>query len=202
MKVYRITSDRSSVPLAEIRESNGQIEFIVDNTNGSLPKAVGGKYEKLLQMVNESSHLSMHEPQEATAHLLRYVLSNGDVVEITTDGKTAVLNGRLLIQEEKNALFQAIKTGQLSIARKADLAAPQPVLPAMQSFPKPTQKSNQQLILSVMEERAKEEQKKKRDSSVDFDHSIESANYKDQEDPEWAKQFMYIMKYGATRGRK
>ena len=202
MRVYRIISDRSKVPLAEVREEGGRVDFIVDNTRGSLPKVVGGKFDKLVQIVRSSSHLSLMEPQEATTHLLRYVLTNGDVVEITTDGKTAVLNGRLLSPEERNALFSAIKNGELGIARKADLAAPHPVLPPLQSFTKPSTGDFGDKIREVMMKRMENEQKKKADSSVDYDHSIEESDYRGLEDPNWTKQFMYYLKYGAARGQR
>ena len=86
MKVYVLKSDYSDVPLAEVRESGGIIDFVVDNTEGKLPARVGKSMQALQQYVNGSSHMRLEGATKATVNLLRYVMTNGDVVEITSDG--------------------------------------------------------------------------------------------------------------------
>ena len=96
MRVLIVKSTSASAPLAEIRTDGRVLDFIVDNTDGALPEATQGSYERLISMVRRSSHMVIEEPQTPVAHLLRYVMNNGDVVEITTEGKTCLLNGKLL----------------------------------------------------------------------------------------------------------
>lgn len=204
MKVFIIKSSTSSVPLAEVRVVGQTVDFTVDNTKGTLPKSVGKDFAKLSAMMANSSHLTMEEPQEATAHLLTYILTNGDTVEITTDGKTAILNGKLLADEEKNSLFAAIKSGQIKISQKADIANPVPVLPSMH-IPKDLKpesvKSIDQETLAGIQKLNAEKKKKESLSGPDYDYSIEEADYRGDEDPEWTKAFMYRLKHGDKNGR-
>jgi len=204
LKTYVIRSSTSSVPLAEIRTSNGIIDWIVDNTKGTLPHSVGKDFAKLQAMCANSSHLTMEEPQEATAQLLTYILTNGDTVEITTDGKTAILNGKLLAEEEKNSLFAAIKAGQVKISQKADLANPVPVLPTMhiQRELKPESiRSIDQETMNELKRLQAEQQKQEELSDEKYDHAIENSDLRGDEDPEWTKSFLYRLKYGDKNGR-
>lgn len=129
MKVYVVKSLTSTTPLAEVRTDGNKVEFVVDNTDGKLPAMVGDSFEKLKAYVSKTSNLDLEEPKAATAHIFRYLMDNGDVVEITTDGRTAILNGRLLAEAEKNALFGAIRSGEIKVSRRADTAAPIPIIP-------------------------------------------------------------------------
>ena len=204
LKVYVIKTSTSEAPLAEIATDGHIIDWRVDNTKGTLPKSVGKDFAKLSAMCAGSSHLTMEEPKEATAQLLTYILTNGDTVEITTDGKTAILNGKLLAEEEKNSLFAAIKTGQIKISQKADLANPVPVLPSMHIDPelKPESvKSVDQEVLAGIQKLNKEKKMKHDLSDSDYDYSIEEADYRGNEDPEWTKALMYRLKHGDKNGR-
>ena len=92
MQIYVVKSHVSSTPLAEVRTDGRRCEFLVDNTNGKLPKACANSFERLKQIVGTSSHLTLESAKNATIGLLRYIMTNGDIVEMTTDGKTALLN--------------------------------------------------------------------------------------------------------------
>lgn len=200
MKVYLIKSKTSAVPLAEVRTDGTQVEFIVDNTGGELPTTVGKSLAKLQQMVEHSSHLEMTEPEVATSHLLRYVLNNGDVVEITTDGTTVMVNGTLLDEQQKVALFNAIKIGKLSVTRRADISNPVPVMPSPQMAPPkmtklPTIHMNRDLIHATAKHRELEHAMAKR-GKVFNDLQIENANYSGDEAPDFTKKIWYALKYG------
>ena len=127
MKIYRLISDLTDIPLLEVRTDGNRIEVIVDNSNGKIPSEIGNTLQSLEDYANKSSHLSLEEPEEPTAHLLRYVLENGDVAEVTTDGKTCMLNGKLLTRAEKAAFFDALTSGKAKVARKADIQNPIPI---------------------------------------------------------------------------
>lgn len=103
MKIYQITSDTTKIPLAEIRTDGNAVHFIVDNTDGMLPADVKNSFERLKQIVKTSHHLKIQEPELPTTNLLRYVLSDGNVVEITTDGKTCMLNGKIIDDKQKKS---------------------------------------------------------------------------------------------------
>lgn len=207
MKVYVVTSNTSSVPLAEIREANDRIEFTVDNTDGKLPAMAGGSFAKLKDYVSKSSNLRMESPTEPTAHLLRYLLDNGDVAEITTDGRTCLLNGKLLEEAEKNTLFAAIRSGELKVARKADLATPISVLPARkqreESFKLKQKNTYNPAIMKIAKQQADEIAKMQAQASVANDDMIEKMDLSDldtEDDRAMTRTMLYYLKYGKFKG--
>jgi hypothetical protein len=155
MKVYRIVSKHSEIPLAEIRaDDHGSIEWTVDNTNGKLPSEAGDNLASISKYVEANKHMDFAEDDKSAAQLLRYVLENGDVAEVTTDGASCVLNGKILSQEEKAAFFDAITQGTIKVARKADVMRPIPV-PATKPLeykPVETPKLNPSLLAAYRQE--------------------------------------------------
>ena len=201
MRVITVKSNLSTLPLAEIRTDDNTVEFLVDNTQGQISGEVGASYAKLLEYVDQSSHLTLEEPTEPTTHLLRYILSNGDVVEITTDGKTALINGKLLSAEQQQALFGAIRSGQVSVSVKADPSKPVPVLPTPKQEVKverPDQKEALGTFKSVLLGR-QEKMAMAAKGSAEYDAEIENADYSNDPEPEAVKNFWYALKYGSRK---
>ena len=203
MKIYYITSDYHKAPLAEVSTDGRHVQFLFDSTNGKLPKTVGGKFDRLKEIINKSSHMKMSEPRDTIVGLLRYVLENGDVVEITTDGRSALLNGKLLGEHEKNALMQAVANGGIKIERRADLNNPVPILPTPRSMvkPKPTPQISREYLKALLESHKKTNEKSYLDSS-DHDSRIESMDFSQSDDPGFGKSLMYQLKYGKAKGGK
>lgn len=171
------------------------VDVYVDNTNGKLSKIK--TMEQLTRYVKSSSVLSLIQDSEPTVNLLRYVMDNGDVVEITTDGHTAILNGNLLSSEEKQALFNAIKSGEIKVARKADMSAPVPVFPdekrpEVQAI-KPTVSQD---MLDAVDKFQSKITRLRNLSTKSYDHEIESGDYSGAEDPAYVKRMLYLMRYG------
>jgi hypothetical protein len=204
MKVIVITSDHSEVPLAELRTDGTLLDFVVDNTNGQLPKMFQNNYQRMVDVVRKSSHMKISQPDHATVNLLRYVMDNGDSVEITSDGHTVVLNGKLLDQDEKDALFNAVKRGELKVARKTDIQQAIPVLPSSQ--PSEQMKPiNTKLSSSIMQSIQSDQDKREeaqRMSDSSHDEEIENADLHGAEDKEWVKQMMYWLKYDNGDSRR
>lgn len=205
MKIYVITSTYSEIPLAEIRTDGKNIDWVIDNTEGHLPQMANGSLIRLKRAVHRSSHLAMNQPTEQTTAILRYSLTNGDVVEITTDGKTAILNGEILQPTEKRALMGLLGSGKLQVKQKADLSRPIPVLPqrynresAVKSKPP---EISEEYIKAYKKEREKEKRKEKNDS-VYYDSKIEQIDFSDQPYPEQSKNLFYLLKYGYAKGRR
>jgi hypothetical protein len=197
MKVFVVKSDYSEVPLVEVREEGGIIDFVVDNTSGRIPAKVGRSYQQLLQYVGKSSHLSIEEPKKATVNLLRYVMSNGDVVELTSDGHTCVLNGQLLSQEEKDALFDSFRRGEIKVARKTDVQEALPVLPSNRLQPRREMKHeiNPQ-VMDMIENDQRTKDKERMMASRQYDSEIDDAPLHEAEDKDWVKDFFRYLKYG------
>jgi len=197
MKVVVIKSDYSEIPLAEIRTDGDALDFVVDNTNGQLPKLFQNSYPKMQQVVGNSSHLTMSEPTKATVNLLRYVMDNGDVVEITSDGHTVILNGHLLPQEEKDALFNAFTRGEIKVARKTDVQQALPVVPANPppDFHSPKAKINDTVLGMVEKDQQKHDDDREM-ASREYDPAIDEANLSGAEDQDWTKELMRWLKYG------
>lgn len=207
VQVYVITSSASSTPLAEIRTDGAKVEFLVDNTEGKLSQMVGNSFMRLKQIVEKSSHLKLEQPSEPVAHLLRYVMSNGDIVEITTDGKTVLLNGDLLNEDEKSAFFEALKGGEITVAHKADVGKPIPVMPKINQssqaikveMPEPG-KINPELMRGLNDQAAKNQQNLQ-SGNQNYDKNIEKADTSATDDPEFFKYLAYNLKYGSYRGK-
>jgi hypothetical protein len=200
MKIFVIKSDHSEVPLAEVRTDGQRLEFVVDNTNGKLPAMFNNQYSRMMQIVTQSSHMQIESPKKATVNLLRYLMTNGDVVEITSDGHTVILNGNLLSQEEKDALFVAFQRGDIKVARQTPISQAVPVLPTKpkveQSREKP--KYDPSVMRQIAASQAKEAQAKEM-SGPDYDHEIEEADLSGAEDLQWTKSLMYWLKHGVQK---
>lgn len=202
MKIYIIKSTQSKVPLAEIRVEGDQIEFIVDNSNGAVPKMANNSFKELSRKVSASSHLSLEEPTKSSITMFRYILSNGDVAEISSDGHTCILNGKILEPEEKDALFAAIKRGEISVNRKADGIQQYPIMPSI----KPTEKKQQKNFISKAAlDNIRKEQKQAIEagklSTPEYDYEIESGDYRGAESPNYVKRILYKLKYGTSPRR-
>lgn len=204
VKVLTVTSEYSPVPLAEIRTDGHKLEFIVDNTNGELPRITQLSYPVLLKVIETSSHLRVHEPTTATVSLLRYVLDNGDVVEVTNDGKTALVNGRLLSYQEKEALFAAIKNKELNVTRRADMANAVPVMPSEPKHREVPRSSPgiQPGDLQAMQTEQKKKKEKDSQNSARYDSDIEKTDPDNGAglEPDFGKKLLYLLKYGTGKG--
>ena len=197
MKVVVIKSDYSEIPLAEIRTDGDALDFVVDNTKGQLPKLFQNSYPKMQQVIGNSSHMTMSEPTKATVNLLRYVMDNGDVVEITSDGHTVILNGHLLPQEEKDALFNAFTRGEIKVARKTDVQQALPVVPSNPptGFSEPKGKMNPTVLGMVEDDQDKKDTAREM-ATREYDPAIDDAHLSDAEDADWTKELMRWLKWG------
>lgn len=198
IKIVVIKSDHSEVPLAEIRTDGRVLDFVVDNTDGQLPELFQNSYERMQQVVGKSSHMQMETPKKQTVNLLRYVMNNGDVVEITTDGHTCLLNGDMIDEDTKNALFAAVKRGEIKVSRKTDIQQALPIMPT----PEPPQEAapvktgiNPELRDTIKKEQA-EADKNKQMATRQYDAEIENAQLHEAEDADWTRKMMYWLKYG------
>lgn len=212
LKTYKIVSSHDSVPLAQIRTDGQVVEFIVDNTNGSLPSQLKSMDERkstmmpnLQKIVSGAYHLKLEEDDSFVPQVMRYILENGDVAEITTDGLTAALNGELLTDDEKRALFDAIKRGEIKVAKDENtngqpVPAGTPAMPIKPSAPEKKPLVSREFIqglAKVHEEQAKQKSK----ASANHDPDIENMEFSDEvADKGFAKNLAYILKYGKPKG--
>lgn len=198
MQLFVITSDHSKIPLAELRTDGKNIDWIIDNSNGKLSRMAQGNFQILSSIIDKSSHMKLAHPTEATVGLLRYSLENGDIIEITTDGKTAMLNGSIIAPEEKNALMGLIQSGKIKVKGKANIAAPLPIrnMPKQSKAKyKPTKKETDQAEAEREKIRKSIADKASRGSSK-WDDAIEKVDFSDSHCPDLGRQLLYLMKYG------
>ena len=104
-------------PVAEIRTDGHVIEIIEDHTGGKIAKDLRGSYDRLVKLVQKSSHLTANVQGELKEKMKRFELDTGDIVEVTEDGKTALLNGALVPDLLKSLLFDALNEGKISTNR-------------------------------------------------------------------------------------
>lgn len=200
MRVYQIKSTLSPAVLAEIRVEGDSMEFIVDNTEGVLPRQASGSFKALKSIVDRSSHMEMVSPDAPAAHLVRYTLSSGDVAEITTDGLTCIVNGKILSESEKLALFNAIRSKKISVARRDTIERPVPVPPAKDErleLPKKKPAIDPSMVAEIQAHFDKLDQWDKI-ASKDYDPHIENTKFEEwsPENRRFMRKLMYAMKYG------
>lgn len=197
INLWVIKSLHSSTPLAEIREDGTNIDWILDNTNGKLPQVAGGDFAKLKSVIDKSSHMTMTEPDFATVGILRYSLENSDIVEITTDGKTALLNGKIMPEEEKIGLMSAISSGKIKVKNKANLEKPMQVFPKRKAYkvPEKPQTIKKESLEAIQKHL---DAKKSKDELNDRNHDseINAVDFSGDEYPGRGKQLLYLLKYG------
>jgi hypothetical protein len=198
IKIVKIVSDMSAVPIAEVRTDGEQIEFIVDNTNGELPHTVGRSFSKLQNFIANSSHLRAEESKEATAHFVRYLMNNGEVIEMTTDQKTILVNGVLLDEPQKNALFQMLNSGTIKIVSSSDETKPIPVPSVPNTKKLEPIREPREVIHYKSEEKKRLEALQKR-ATPKYDPEIEHSDYSSVDNPEFTKKLWYFLKYGDRR---
>lgn len=199
MKIYIIKSGYHDEILGEVRTDGTNLDWTVDNTNGQLPKSAP-TLERLKQICSKSSHMHMEDPGDQKVGLLRYTLQNGDIVEITSDGKSATLNGKMLDEAHKKALLTAISNGGIKVAHRADTRQSIPILPEVRTR-KPVEgkpEINKEFVKAAIANNEKAKQSAKRDNST-HDSRIEKMDF-GKEDPEMGKSMMYFLKYGVGKG--
>lgn len=201
MKIYNIYSGYHDKILASVYTDGTNLEWVVDNTGGKLPKSVPN-LQRLQAMCSGSSHMHMEEPASSGIGLLRYVMENGDIVEVTSDGTSAMLNGRLLDDQHKSALLQAIANGGVRVAQRADTRNPMPILPTPKQSKLPGRKSGVSPEFIEAGTKANQTQSKRdaRDNS-EYDARIEKMDF-GQNEPEIGKSLMYHLKYGVGKGER
>lgn len=101
-------------PLAEIRTDGHILEIIQDYTGGKITKDLKGSYERLQKLIRKTSHLTVSITDDLKLQLQKFHLDTGDVIEVTQDGKTALLNGALVPDLLKGLLFDALNEGKVS----------------------------------------------------------------------------------------
>jgi hypothetical protein len=121
VKVYLLKS--GAKVLAEVRTDGSGYELFNDSTDGRVDRMARGSFKRLLEAVGRSSYLSLSLKRDQLPGILRYRLDTGDIIEMTTDGCTAVRNGQLLSQQEKDALLREIAYGRVTVVDKQDVAA-------------------------------------------------------------------------------
>lgn len=196
MELYVIKSMYSKMPLAEIRTDGKNIDWIMDNTNGKLAATAKGDFVRLKNAVDKSHHLEMTAPDKNTLGILRYSLENGDIVEMTTDGKTALLNGKLMSEAEKAGLMSAIASGKVKVKNKADIGSPLPIAPKIiPENEKPSEKMDDGIHKAIKKMHKKREAVNYGDSRY-RDQRIDSMDFSETECPEMGRQLLYLLKYG------
>lgn len=198
METLKLISANSEHALGEVRTDKRLVDWVVDNTDGKLTAKIK-TYQQLLSYVKSATYLKLEPSRDATPNLLRYVLDNGDVVEITTDQKTVILNNELLDEPSKRALMQAIVNKDLQVSVKADPSKPVQVMPKIQTIapesrPKGSMTEDMEKAVNMLQSQSTEARKQ---NSKNYDYDIETGDYRGAEDPQYAKQMLYNLKYGA-----
>lgn len=202
LETYILTSDYSAKPLAAMRVVGDKYEILEDNSDGQVERLARGSFRRLCLAVDKSSHLKLAKDDRPVPQYHRYMLNNGDVAEITTDGLTVLLNGELLNEEEKQTLLNMLASNQLTVRHGRDDQQAHTVMPKIKAAPKEEKPLTSRLNPGLMDGiRADRNAQKLLDdqSSVHYDPRIENAEF-DTLDPSFTKTLAYGLKYGKFKG--
>lgn len=201
LETYILTSDYGSKPLAAIRVVGDKYELTLDNTMGKVDRLGQGSFSRLRTSVEKSSHMHLTEDDTPVPQYHRYLLNNGDVVEITADGKTAVLNGELLAEDAKNQLLDMLATNQIEVQHGRD-DQPMTALPIVRQQKRKVVRNARKMdngLLGGIEERRMEQDRVAKRCSIQYDPILEDAQFSTL-DPEFTKTLGYGLKYNAFKG--
>jgi hypothetical protein len=201
LETYILTSDYSDKPLAAIRAVGPRYEIMEDNTDGQIDRLAQGDFNRLRQVVAKSSHLRLTADDRPIPQYQRYLLNNGDVVEITTDGQTVLLNGELLGENEKANLLNLLATNQLIVhhGRHEQALTAMPKIKTKPQQAAPPQPNLDPGLMEGIDIKKAEVDKKTKRASNHYDPFLEDADFNTL-DPAFTKQLGYGLKYGKFKG--
>lgn len=193
-----LRSKYSEKPLAQIIVSGNKFDVTVDNSGGTLDR-FDHDLSALQSYVSGSSHLTLEQTTDAIPTFLRFLLNTGDVLEVTEDGRVALLNGEFLSPEEQLHLAAQIQSGAVQAKGEASKyqAVPQP--PKFAPPPQIVPDSSRWIYLATgkAEARQKKRQEQDEQSSKYYDDVIEGAKF-DTIDPEFTKNLAYGFQYNTV----
>lgn len=199
---FIVKSTASPKVLCEFRTDGNSIEYMVDNTDGNIQMMLGKNFAEAKEAIRNSSHITMEPSTKRTHGYFRYLLDNGDTVEITADGLTCLVNGQLVNEQQKNILMDAIVSGQVTVKNKANINSPTIVPPYRRPAPAPKKEidHSQMAFMRALNKNYATMEEEEKEASSDFDHRIERADYSNSEDPSFSKSLGYLVTHGKLKG--
>ena len=126
IKSFSITSIYQPYHLADIRTDGTNISWISDKTDQhKISRRFKNDFKFLKKITDKVSTLDLVQVEQEVA-VSRYILPNGDLAEVTADGKTYIVNGTIQSKEEALALQQLIETNHIPVAQLTFLNSPAP----------------------------------------------------------------------------
>lgn len=195
MKIFNIISNIDDKKLAEIRTDKESAQTLLDQTGGKIEAMFSKGFEKGKKLVENSSAIRIERYDGQTIRIYRYLLENGDMVVITSDGQTLSLNGKLLDANHKQRFLEILASGQIKVSKKSD-----PVNLASFYQPKP---------VDMMEQERQEILRRKYEShaltvsqnplptfSSKRDPRLDHIAKQEKHDQKFAKKLSYLLMYG------
>jgi hypothetical protein len=193
MMTYRIIQEGSSQPLAVLRANKDTFGIVLDRTGGEFEKQFGNDFKKLRDSLVSKSYIQLVADEEPVP-FTRYLLSTGDVLEISNDKATIVLDNAILTDADKASLMQQIQAGQLKImgtSERFDGTQDAPIKAPEIPTPKPPKA---ELPAAMLKNQQLDEQ-----SSVNYDPRIDDTDFYTL-DPEFTRALAYKFKYNKYKG--
>lgn len=183
IKILNVVSSHNPAnPIAIVRTDENKLEWIQDLYG--IGDEIGISYQSLLDYLNQHNHLSISQSDKPLTFRQMNLVS-GETVMISEDGQTVLLNGKLLLLNEKLNLQAMLESGQLQVAGEA---APYIYKPKAEK-PEPTPLDDE------LQEHLKELQPPHKTGNAHYDPEIEKS------DMSWVgKQLLCMAKHGTAIG--
>lgn len=124
MKIFEIKSNLNGKKLAEVRTDGTTAQVLYDSTGGKISSMFSSGFDQGKEEIAESGVVSLSPYSGQSIRVYRYLLENGDLVLITSDGLTVSLNGSILDENYKQRLLEALSSGVLKVKSKSDAVDP------------------------------------------------------------------------------
>lgn len=196
MKALLIKSSQTDEIMAEIRTDGHSCQFIMDKTNGKIPDLFAKGLTDGINKIDESDSLEIVNNPNVKSHT--YVLTNGDVIVITTDGKNACLNGKLLSPENFNKMHKLLAEGKLKVSKKANMDYPDELQGIARPVQSPIKDTRQERFENSLANFAQQKQKIGSFSNK-YDPNIDQMDFPelDKNMHDMMKKIIYDAVYGA-----
>ena len=199
MKALIIKSSQTDEIMAEIRTDGHAYQFVMDKTNGKIQSLFAKGLIDGINKIDESDNLEIVSNPNVKSYT--YVLTNGDTIVITTDGKSACLNGRLLSNEEFAKVHELLAQGKLKVSKKANMDYPDELQGISRPVQSPIENTRQAKFEKSLSYFMKQSEKDIGSFSRNYDPNIENMEFPelDQNMHDMMKKIVYDAVYGTKK---
>ncbi|MDW8280014.1 MAG: hypothetical protein RMK17_02550 [bacterium] len=119
--------------IGSIRTDGQTFDIIEDLNNFLYDNFKNLSFEDFTNKINRLSAFYLKKRINAVVYFDAYIFDNGDLLEITSDNKTVLLNKQMLSSIDKHKLLNSLKNNSIKISRQLNRSA-MPLILRLQEY--------------------------------------------------------------------